>query len=311
MDKAYFGYKQEYTCNPGNGYTTIFGRKGLTVMPRVRTCPHCHTPAYQGGARCQNCGHVFRRSNPRVAEIAVGAIAAALLAGAIWFVASAPEPDAPRETAPTPTQAAPLPAVAEHPTDIKAAIAQASPSVVRIDVRLRSGRAIGSGFIYSTGGLVLTNQHVIAGAASVTVTDSQGRQHPAQVVAQDSTVDLALLKIPELSGTPALKVTSAQHLSAGDRVVAIGSPEGLTGTVSDGIISAVHRELRIGESTLHDLLQTTAPISHGSSGGPLVEVATGGVVGITTAGSDTGSNLGFAVTSDTILSALQRWNQRP
>jgi S1-C subfamily serine protease len=291
-------------------------------MAGLQSCPRCRTPFYGRTRRCRTCGHTLPRPRAGLELVAVGLLVA--LAAILLWVALAPngsdtaapppQSTAPTQPAPppqsgTPVQSAPPPATADPggTGDLKQVIAATKPSVVRIDVRLATGTAVGSGFIYSDQGLVITNQHVVQGSTRVIVTNGAGKQFPGDVLHADAATDLALIQVPGLAGTPALRVSSAQHLSEGDRVVAIGSPEGLTNSVSDGIISAVHRDIQVGGQTMKDVIQTTAPISHGSSGGPLVELRTGAVIGVTTAGSEQGSNLGFAITGDTIMMVLKRW----
>jgi serine protease Do len=277
-------------------------------MAGLQSCPRCRTPFYGRTRRCRSCGHTLPRRGAGLELLAIGLIVG-LVAVLLW-VALAPEGDNPAAGTPaTPSQSTEKPAAPGDTgtPDLKQVIAAVKPGVVRIDVKLASGSAIGSGFVFDDQGLVITNQHVVQGSKRVTVTNADGKQFPGEVLQTDAAADLALIRVPGLAGTPALPVSSAQHLSEGDRVVAIGSPEGLTNSVSDGIISAVHRDIQVGGQTMKDVIQTTAPISHGSSGGPLVEVRTGAVIGVTTAGSDQGSNLGFAITGDTIMAVTKRW----
>ena len=166
--------------------------------------------------------------------------------------------------------------------------AKCSKAVVRIDVydsRSRM-RGQGSGFFVSKAGLVVTNYHVIARAASANVLFSDGKHLPVKgLVASMPKKDLALLKV-DSSDVPHLKLAARQPV-VGAKVYAIGTPEGLTNTLSAGLVSGVRTE---GALTL---IQTTASITHGSSGGPLLNKL-GRVVGVTTAGIGKG-NLNFAV----------------
>lgn len=292
-------------------------------MPTVRVCPKCRETSYGAPTRCGSCGYLFKRPGLTTPQIvAILTLLAAVVGLGIFLISDpgssepvdsgagvAPQaPDAPAPSRPS-TPSTPSTPSGGTP-ELKTVIQQAGPAVVRIDVRLGTGGAIGSGFVSDERGHVLTNHHVISGARSITVTDAQGRKFEGRVVASDASVDLALLQVAGLAGTPSLKLSSSGHLEQGDRVVALGSPEGLTNSVSEGIVSAVDRTIQLeGGATLRDALQTTAPISHGSSGGPLVELRTGAVIGITTAGSETGQNLGFAVSGDTILSTLKRWGK--
>jgi S1-C subfamily serine protease len=164
-------------------------------------------------------------------------------------------------------------------------IAKKVESVVYIEVAFGDGKgASGSGFIISTDGRIVTNYHVIDGAVSgkVVLNDSTTFTD-IKVLGWDKEGDLAIIKVSG-SGLPAVTMGNSDAAQIGEAVVAIGSPLGLQNTVSTGIISA-RRE---------GFLQTTAPISHGSSGGALFNMM-GEVIGITSAGMEEGANLGFAI----------------
>lgn len=197
---------------------------------------------------------------------------------------------------------------AARPGSVSAAAAAVIPSTVDIRVPTSQGRAEGSGVILTGDGSVLTNNHVVAGATgAVTVTLADGSVHPATVVGAAPSYDLAVLKLAGVSGlTPAVLGRSAE-LRVGEQVVAIGSPQGLTGTVTAGILSALNRTVSVpggaGAGVVYNGLQTDAPINQGNSGGPLVNLD-GQVVGINSAiatggGQSSGSiGLGFAIPVD-------------
>jgi S1-C subfamily serine protease len=165
--------------------------------------------------------------------------------------------------------------------------AQASPSVVLIEVFDDEGhkRAFGSGFLVSSGGSVVTNYHVIRGAYSALVHFQDGASAPVLgVVGYDPSGDVAVVAVASTNGRPPLKIGNPSLLSVGDKVVAIGSPEGLQNTTSEGIVTALRGPV----------IQMSTPISHGSSGGPVLS-AHGDVVGIAVATVAAGENLNFAV----------------
>jgi putative serine protease PepD len=170
----------------------------------------------------------------------------------------------------------------------------------------QGGGAQGSGFVYDTAGHIVTNQHVIDGAGSISVKLASGASYKATVVGSDPSTDLALLKIdaPAAQLHP-IALANSDDVAVGDGVVAIGSPFGLTGTVTSGIVSAVDRELTSGSGfSIGDAIQTDAAINHGNSGGPLLN-ADAQVIGVTTQiESDSGGNdgVGFAVPSNTVKS---------
>ena len=199
----------------------------------------------------------------------------------------------------------------ERPVGSVAEIAQrVLPSVVSIAANSKNGGATGSGFVIDSTGYILTNNHVIAGSVEsggdISVSLNDGSEYSAKVVGRDSSYDLAVLKITGAT-LKALQFGDSDKVAVGDSVIAIGSPLGLTGTVTLGIISAKDRAVTAGESrednSFINALQTDAAINPGNSGGPLVD-ATGSVIGVNSAiaslgysaRSQTGSiGLGFAI----------------
>ena len=151
------------------------------------------------------------------------------------------------------------------------------PSVVSIQTRSLSGGGTGSGFFIDSDGYILTNNHVISSAAQtggrIQVKLNDGRIFTAKVVGRDASYDLAVLKIAA-SGLKALQFGDSDQVAVGDSVIAIGSPLGLSGTVTTGIISAKNRPVTAGdssnESSFINALQRDAAINPGNSGGPLV-----------------------------------------
>jgi serine protease Do len=160
-----------------------------------------------------------------------------------------------------------------------------------------SGQALGSGFIISSDGYVVTNNHVVEHATDVTVTLDDGRTVPAKVVGTDKKTDLALLKITEGGNFPHVDFASKEP-RIGDWVIAVGNPFGLGGTVTAGIVSARGRD--IGAGPYDDFLQIDAPVNRGNSGGPTFDTQ-GNVVGVNTAiyspsGGSVG--IGFAIPAE-------------
>lgn len=158
--------------------------------------------------------------------------------------------------------------------------------------------ALGSGFVVSPDGTIVTNNHVIDGASSIKVTLDDGTELPATLIGRDAKTDLAVLKVKHDKPLPTIAWGDSDKLMLGDRVLAIGNPFGIGTTVTAGIVSARGRDLHSGP--YDDFIQIDAPINHGNSGGPLVDVS-GKVVGINTAifspnGGSVG--VGFAIPSD-------------
>ncbi|MGH3623859.1 MAG: S1C family serine protease [Sciscionella sp.] len=190
--------------------------------------------------------------------------------------------------------------------DVSAVVKKVLPSVVQIDVRTDSSRGIGSGIILNSSGLILTNNHVVSGASSgsaVTVTFNDGRQASARVVRTDRSKDLAVVQASRVSGRTPVSVGDSDSVRIGDQVVAVGSPGGLQGTVTSGIVSALDRKVTAqghGQSDPRELfpftsnhgsgsgevsyraIQTDAALNEGNSGGPLFN-ARGQLIGINSA----------------------------
>ncbi|MEU5321691.1 trypsin-like peptidase domain-containing protein [Streptomyces sp. NPDC021056] len=189
-----------------------------------------------------------------------------------------------------------------------------SPSIVEINATLSNGSSTGSGVIITSGGEIITNNHVISGASSIKVSTSDGKEYTAKVVGTDSAKDLALIKLENASGLTPATLGNSDGVQVGDEVVAIGSPEGLTGTVTSGIVSALDRDVTVStdesqsqggqgggsgqwpfefggqefngdtgsSTTTYKALQTDASLNPGNSGGALIDM-NGNIVGINSA----------------------------
>jgi putative serine protease PepD len=171
-------------------------------------------------------------------------------------------------------------------------------------------RGQGSGFVYDADGRIVTNQHVVDGAGSISVTFWNGRTFDATVVGSDASTDLAVLDVdaPASLLSP-LTLGNSSDVEVGDNVVAIGSPFGLEQTVTAGIVSALHRQMTSpNQFTIDDSIQTDAAINHGNSGGPLLD-SQARVIGVNTQiASDSGGNegVGFAIPSNTVESIVSQ-----
>jgi len=190
--------------------------------------------------------------------------------------------------------------VADDPT----IVATAEPSVVTIATDSGRTSGVGSGIVLTSDGLILTNDHVIAGGGALSVTLDDGRTFDATVISEDETNDLAIIKVAATGLTPA-KLGDSTSLEVGQEALAIGSPLGTyTDSVTKGIVSGLDREITVrSEITgrpihLSHLIQTDAAINPGNSGGPLLD-DTGAVIGVTTATSANAQGLGFAIPIET------------
>ncbi|MEU5561929.1 S1C family serine protease [Micromonospora musae] len=212
---------------------------------------------------------------------------------------------APGETA---ASAAPVPA------ELVTAAERTVPGVVSVLAggAGTGGGATGSGFAIDDQQHIITNDHILAkgGGGSVTVELPDGRRYTAEVVGREPSSDLAVLRVPPSAGLSPLPLAKPGTTRVGEPVLAVGSPLGLAGTVTAGIVSAVDRQVRLGQNR-HTAVQTDASINPGNSGGPLVN-ARGEVVGVNTAIATIDGNgsigIGFAIpieqvqqTADTII----------
>ena len=166
----------------------------------------------------------------------------------------------------------------------------------------------GSGFVFDAEGHIVTNHHVVDGAQSVSVRFWDGSTYDATVVGTDPSTDLAVIKVDAPADVLIpLSVGDSNSLSVGESVVAIGSPFGLEGTLTSGIVSALNREMTSPNNfTISNSIQTDAAINHGNSGGPLLNAA-GEVIGVNTQiKSDSGGSdgIGFAIPSSTVASIV-------
>ncbi|MFJ5777447.1 S1C family serine protease [Streptomyces sp. NPDC093094] len=225
-----------------------------------------------------------------------------------------------------------------------AGVAEAvSPSIVEISATGGAGSSTGSGVIITDDGEIVTNNHVVSGASQISVRTSDGKEYPAEVVGTDSAKDLALIELSGASGLKAASLGDSGAVRIGDQVVAIGSPEGLTGTVTSGIVSALDRDVTVstGEgqqqqqpdggwpfefggrefngdtgssTTTYKAIQTDASLNPGNSGGALIDM-NGNIIGINSAiysagsssSADAGSvGLGFAIPIDTVKADLAK-----
>jgi S1-C subfamily serine protease len=154
-------------------------------------------------------------------------------------------------------------------------------------------RALGSGFVISADGRILTNNHVVSGSSKIEVTLPDQSRYIAKVLVRDRGDDLALIQIEPKKKLPFLKLGDSDTLQVGQKVLAIGNPFGYAGTLTTGVVSSLGREIRSENSTLEGLVQTDAAINEGNSGGPLLD-SQGNVIGINTAiFAPSGGNIGI------------------
>ncbi|MFF3276270.1 S1C family serine protease [Streptomyces chrestomyceticus] len=281
-----------------------------------------------------------RRARRPVALIAAVALASGLIGGgSAALIGSAT--DRPQASTTTPAVNA---GSAKSSGSVSAVAKAVTPAIVEIKARTASGESTGSGVVITPDGEIVTNNHVVAGASSVEVTFSDGTKKQADVVGTDPDKDLALIKVKGAKNLTTASLGNSDNLAVGDEVVAIGSPEGLTGSVTSGIVSALKRDVTVpkdegrqqqeqqggpgwpfefggnqyngdtGQSkTTYKAIQTDAALNPGNSGGALIDMK-GQVIGINSAmyspssaqgSSSAGSvGLGFAIPINTVKADL-------
>jgi len=224
------------------------------------------------------------------------------------------------------------PGIVIGPTNIADMVEKVSPAVVNIETTIVSSnhsndfpfddpffrqffgdntfsprqniqKGIGTGFIISEDGYVVTNQHVIDQASEITVNLSGNKQYKAKVVGQDYELDLAVLKINANKKFTTLKMGDSESMRVGDWVIAIGNPYGLDHTVTAGVVSAKGRPIKIESRVYKNLIQTDAAINPGNSGGPLLNTS-GEIIGINTAINAQAQGIGFAIPINTAKEVL-------
>jgi putative serine protease PepD len=281
---------------------------------------------------------LLRKKNSRRGIVVASAVAAAMVGGGIGAATMLAAERANETTAIKPPVAQ-APAWAKPAADapagsVEQVAAKVMPSVVKLQISMGQQGEEGSGIVLTGDGLILTNNHVVAAAAgdeqeaqptsadssgggdvSKTVTFSNGQTVPFTVVGTDPTGDLAVVRAQGVSGLTPITIGSSKDVKVGEQVVAIGSPLGLQGTVTTGIVSALDRPVAAGDgsgksASVLDAIQTDAAINPGNSGGALVNM-NGELIGVNSAiasmgGGDAGSGggqsgsigLGFAIPSD-------------
>jgi serine protease Do len=171
--------------------------------------------------------------------------------------------------------------------------------------RSYTSQALGSGFIWSSDGIIVTNNHVVEGASRITVNFQDGSQVAARLIGVDPDSDLAVLRV-DLKNLTAAAIGTSSDLLIGETVVAVGNPFGLSGTVTTGVVSALGRSVPSKEAgrTFTDFIQTDASINPGNSGGPLLNIE-GKVIGINTAIYAQAQGIGFAIPVDRAKKVIQ------
>ncbi|MFB6889617.1 S1C family serine protease [Kitasatospora sp. NPDC056327] len=312
------GHQEAGYPGTGDGDAYGGGGYGTAAHPAAGTPPPPPVPPFPPGADQPTAspggpGHRARRGllRGRLALVTAVAAIAAVLGGVTGGLVAARDHGSAGRTG---VLAGPVAARSDGSADVAAVAAAAAPSVVQITVQTGSGSATGTGVVLTGNGQILTNYHVVSGAAGggrITVTFHDGSTARATLTGTDKALDAAVITAGDAKGLTPATLGDSAGVAVGDPVVAIGNPEGLTGTVTSGIISAEHREVTVqldegttsgnggfgfpqlpglrgstpqsgGETTTYQAFQTDAALNPGNSGGPLID-ASGKVIGINSA----------------------------
>lgn len=190
---------------------------------------------------------------------------------------------------------------------LKQIIHDLQKNVMQISVETPYSSRVGSGFLYNNKGDIVTNAHVIEDATSIQVTLSNTETYPAAIVGVGETNDIAVIRVPQLINQRPIKFDATTRFDIGSDIIAVGSPLGLQNSVSVGIISGVNRSFDIGDYLYENVYQISSNITHGNSGGPLIDRASGMVIGINAAGIND-SDIGFSIPLIDVIDQLTEWS---
>ncbi|GEN57527.1 peptidase S1 [Halolactibacillus alkaliphilus] len=186
-------------------------------------------------------------------------------------------------------------------------IHHAQKSVVKISVDTSTSNRLGSGFLYNSRGDIITNAHVIEGANTIEVTLSSTETYPAAIVGMSKEKDIAVIRVPQLMNQRPIELNTTDDIEVGTPILALGSPLGYQNSVSVGIISGTNRSFDINGYAYDEVYQISSNITHGNSGGPLIDQTTGKVIGINSAGiSDT--DIGFSIPIKDVIDDITDWS---
>lgn len=190
--------------------------------------------------------------------------------------------------------------------DLKTIIHEAEKSVIQIEGQNEDATITGSGFLYNSKGDIITNAHVIEDADVIYVRTSNARTYPAAVVGIGEDLDIAVIRVPQLAGQ-FLPIDTEDTSEIGDEIIALGSPHGFQNTVTLGIISGTDRNFAIDGFDYSNVYQISAQITHGNSGGPLINRETGKIIGINSVGTEDGT-IGFSIPIREVIDEVKQWS---
>lgn len=197
--------------------------------------------------------------------------------------------------------------VEEDEPDFKSIIRSAEKTVVQIEAHSKDDMITGSGFLFNEKGDIMTNAHVIKDSDYLYVRTVNAHIYPAAIVGISEETDIAVIRVPQLAGESHLPLERENFAEIGDEVIALGSPHGFQNTVTLGIISGTERNFTLEGFNYENIYQISAPITHGNSGGPLIDRDTGFIIGINSVGSSDGT-IGFSIPMNEVIEEVERWS---
>lgn len=191
--------------------------------------------------------------------------------------------------------------------NLKEIIHETEKHVVQIDGQSEESTITGSGFLYNDKGDIITNAHVIKNADIIHVRTANAHIYPAAVIGIGEDTDIAVIRVPQLARSSFLPIEKDNPSEIGDEIIALGSPHGFQNTVTLGIISGTARNFSVDGFDYKNVYQISAQITHGNSGGPLVNRDSGHVVGVNSVGTEDGT-IGFSIPIQEVIDQIEEWS---
>lgn len=191
--------------------------------------------------------------------------------------------------------------------DLKTIIHESEKFVVQIEGHNEYDEITGSGFVYNNKGDIITNAHVVKDADVIYVRTANAHFYPAAIVGISEDTDIAVIRVPQLAGQSFLPIEKDIFAEVGDEVIALGSPHGFQNTVTLGIISGSERNFSVDGFNYNNVYQISAQITHGNSGGPLINRSSGNVIGINSVGTKDGT-IGFSIPIQEVIEQVEIWS---
>ncbi|MDG5786019.1 trypsin-like peptidase domain-containing protein [Evansella sp. AB-P1] len=286
-------------------------------------CPHCGKERIDNTRYCPHCGNKRQRDTLVVSLIFSVLISTVIISATIFIVqnqSAEPPPDVPsanlqmlRSNDFYKGELSSLPVAVrreleeDQRRELTEIIADAQQTVFTIYGNYNQG----SGFLYNDQGIVITNAHVVEGDYEVTIRTINGVEYMGTIIGYSNETDIAVVNVPELVGTNALTLETSESVMVGEEVIALGSPLGFENTATMGYVTGIDRNFVIDSYIYENLYQISAPISPGSSGGPLLAKNTEKIIAINSAQNIDDTSIGFSIPLYTVVERIEEWIHTP